>query len=170
MKPYQRENSGPQQGGGSGQNTGRFPPNQQQQQHNQQQQNQQQQQQQQNQQQQQQQHNQQQQLHEHTPSRVSTTQGGQNGGPGGGQNQPFIFSGPNTATAGVFPSKPLGMAGNHSQQQPRPSSVVYPPSSASPRLVSQASGYPVPAPRYNQFSASNFQSKMLFYVQMELKN
>ncbi len=158
MKPYQRENSGPQQGGGSGQNTGRFPPNQQQQQqHNQQQQQQQQQNHQQhhNQQQQQlnhhQQQQQQQQLHEHTPSRISTTQGNQNGGTGGGQNQPFIFSGPNTATAGVFPSKPLGMAGNHSQQQPRPSSVVYPPSSASPRLVTQASGYPVPAPRYNQF-------------------
>ena len=156
MKPYQRENLGPQQGGGSGQNTGRFPPNQQQQQHNQQQQQQNQQQQhnqqQHNHQQQQQQHNQQQQhLHEHTPSRVSTTQGNQNGGPGGGQNQPFIFSGPNTATAGVFPSKPLGMAGNHSQQQPRPSSVVYPPSSASPRLVTQAPGYPVPAPRDNQF-------------------
>ena len=173
MKPYQRENSGPQQqqqlqqqlqqqqqGVMQNPNNHRFTPNQQLHQQQQQQQIQQhqqqqlQQQQQQNQNQQQQQQPQQQQLnqqpqqaqnaHEHTPSRVNTSQGGATAT----QGPISMYTGPSGATQGVFPSKPPGnisMSGN--QGQPRPQSAVYPPSSSSPRMVSQVSGYPVPAPR-----------------------
>jgi hypothetical protein len=38
------------------------------------------------------------------------------------------------ATAGVFPSKPLNMAGN--PVQPRPASAVFPTGPGSPRLAS----------------------------------
>ena len=145
-------------------NNHRFTPNQQLQQqqqqqqiqqHQQQQLQQQQLQQQQNQNQQQQQQPQQQQLnqqpqqaqnaHEHTPSRVNTSQGG---GATATQGPISMYTGPSGATQGVFPSKPPGnisISGN--QGQPRPQSAVYPPSSSSPRMVSQVSGYPVPAPR-----------------------
>ena len=131
MKPYQRENSGPQQqqqqpqlqqqqGVMQNPNNHRFTPNQQLQQ--QQIQQHQQQQHQQQIQQQQQQHNQQQNaqnIHEQAPLRVNTSQGGAIAT----QGQTSMYTGPSGPTQGVFPSKPPGtisMSGN--QGQPRPQS------------------------------------------------
>ena len=137
MKPYQREASTPQQGQGANASMGmgRFTPGPQQQllqQH-----------------QQQQLQQQQQQLEQPVP-RTNMMQNRDQG-----HNSSGSLYG-NTSTAGVFPSKPLNMAGNPGQQtQQRPSSAIFPPTPASPRNTTNqsqasASGYPVPAPRSAQ--------------------